>query len=154
MLPQQIARFLLLSLIVVAVALSAACEQRSIEEEKAEALEIAQQWVADNIQVGADSLVQLVVGEAPGAGAVSNILEDEINQRLDWTYSEPNCQFEDACEVTATVSAEGTFDLPLVGSRSFSASLPFDLRVVVDRGEVTKWTPQAARATVSVTEGS
>ena len=152
MLRQPVTRVLLLTLIVGALAWSVACEFRDVEAEKTRALQIAQQWVADNTEVGVDSLVQLVIGEAPGAEVVSDILEDEINRRLTWTYSEADCPPEDACSVTATVSAEGTFDLPLLGSRSFSASLPIDLRIVNPQGEVTWWTPQASQATVTITE--
>ena len=84
-------------------------------------------------------IVSLATAAVPGASLVSNLIADKIADFLTWEYSEPVKASENMYDVTATVSTQATLDIPLAGEKTYGASLPFNLRVDVDRSAVTEW---------------
>ena len=139
--------FLLVCLIMVMGTL--ACGGDDTEAEKARALNAARQWVDGSTEAVVDAIVTLVVGRVPGANLLSSVIAGQIDDRVTWSYSEPvDTSDDNVYGVTATVSTEVEFDLPLLGPKTYEAKLPFDLHVDVDDGEVTRWSANLDGASV------
>ena len=97
-----------------------------------------------------DVIVELIIGEVPIASSLaSSVIADQIDDRLEWSYSEPVNESGKIYRVTATASAEPEFSVPLLGSRTYEVKLPFDLQVDVSSGEVTRWLPDLTEASVA-----
>ena len=139
----------MLSLVVVGML---ACSSEDPEVAKGKALSVAHQWVEDSTELVAGAMVEFVVGEQPAAAVVRNVVAEKIHDQLDWTYSEADRLSDGVYGVTATARSSVEVDgIPLVGSISFEATLPFDLEINVEDESVTKWTPALRDASFSAT---
>ena len=127
----------------------------SEEERKAQALNSARSWAEDtteNSELVIAEIVTLVTSDIPGASLFSGVIADQIAGLLSWEYSEPVNTTGDFYELTATVSTQATLDLPLIGSKTYEAKLPFDLTVDLGTGTVTDWSADFESAKVGETE--
>ena len=97
-------------------------------------------------------IVTLATDRVSGASLFSDLIADQIAQSLSWDYSEPVKTTENIYEVTATVSTQVSLDLPLLGSKTYKASLPFDLQVDVSTGSVVRWSADLTGASVGEIE--
>ena len=135
-------------LALLLASLLVACGGGRSDSEKA--LEVARNWVDSNTDAAAEEIVKLVLGEVPIVSALAgNVIADEINRRIAWSYSEPQNQSGSLYRVSATASVEPKFDVPLLGSKTYEIKLPFDLRIDVSSGEVTRWSPDLTGASVT-----
>ena len=129
--------------------LVAACGGGS-DSDKDKALEAARGWVDSSVDAIADEIVELMIGEVPVVGSLaSNVVAGQIHDQMTWSYSEPLNESGKIYLVTATVSVEPKVDLPLLGSKTYEVKLPFDLRIDVGSGEVTRWSPDLTEASVN-----
>ncbi len=123
-------------------------------EKEALALNSARSWTEGNTEPVIGEIVTLVTSGVPGASLLSGVIAEQIAGLLSWEYSEPVKTTDDSYRVTATVLTRASIDLPLVGSKTYEARLPFDLQVDVNTGSVTKWSPNLTSATVGEIEAS
>ena len=139
----------LAALAIVAV-MAAACGGDS---ESDVATKAAKDWVNGNIDAAADEIVKLVIGEVPLVSQIaSDVLAGQIRRNMNWTYSTPRQRMEGRYDVTATATVELTLSLPVVGSKTYTASLPFDLDVDTTDAKVASWLPNLPSGTVREAE--
>ncbi len=101
---------------------------------------VAREWVDSSIDLISDAVVELVIADRPAlTQLVGGVIADQVRDNLSWTYSVPKEVGEDRYMVTATAAASLEIDLPLVGERAYSASVPFDLEIDVDAQAVLDW---------------
>lgn len=113
------------------------------------ATSVATDWVTDSVRIVSDEFVKLVLGEVPVLGQLAaGVLADRIQDTATWQYSIPKCGADDRCELTATASVTIDVSLPLVGDKTYAASLPFDLQVDTNRRMVERWVPDVLAASV------
>ena len=124
----------------------------SESEEKARALETARGWAEENTQTVVYEVVAFIASGIPGASLLDDVIAEQVVKLLTWEFSDPVKTGEGDYAVLATVSTSVELDLPVVGEKGYRASLPFNLRVDVDAGEVTGWSPDISQADVSEVE--
>lgn len=135
-------------LALLLASLLVACGGGKSDSEKA--LEVARNWVDSNTDAAAEEIVKLVIGEVPIVSALAgNVIAGEINRRITWSYAEPQNTSGSLYRVDVTASVEPKFDVPLLGSKTYEIKLPFDLRIDVSSGEVTRWSPDLTGASVT-----
>ena len=83
--------------------------------------------------------MELVTIGVPGASLFDEVIADQIVDQLSWDFSEPVKTAEGMYEIPATVSTQASLDLPLVGTKTYEASLPFYLQVDLNVGSVADW---------------
>ena len=121
-------------------------------EEKARALETARGWAEENTQTVVSEVVAFIASGIPGASLLDDLIAEQVVKLLTWEFSDPVKTGEGSYAVLATVSTSVELDLPVVGEKGYKASLPFNLRVDADAGEVTGWSPDVSQADVSEVE--
>ena len=121
-------------------------------ERKTQALNTARNWTETSTEPVIAEIVTLATDRVSGASLFSDLIADQIAQLLSWDYSEPVKSTESIYEVTATVSTQVTLDLPVLGSKTYGASLPYDLRVDVSTGSVVSWSADLTGASVGEIE--
>ena len=121
-------------------------------ERKTQALNTARNWTETSTEPVIAEIVTLATDRVSGASLFSDLIADQIAQSLSWDYSEPVKTTENIYEVTATVSTQVSLDLPLLGSKTYKASLPFDLQVDVSTGSVVRWSADLTGASVGEIE--
>lgn len=100
----------------------------------------AEEWVDSSIELVSAAAVELVIADRPALTQLAGgMIADQIRDNLFWTYSVPKEESEDRYSVTATAVAELEIDLPLLGKRAYSVSLPFDLEIDTDASAVSDW---------------
>ena len=124
----------------------------SESEEKARALRAAQSWAERNTQTVVSEVVAFIASGIPGASLLDDVIAEQVVKLLTWEFSDPVKTGEGDYAVLATVSTSVELDLPVVGKKGYKASLPFNLRVDTDAGEVTGWSPDISQADVSEVE--
>ena len=136
----------LLALITFA-SLAAGCGSGESKEDIAS--EVAKAWVSASIDEVADEVIELVVGEAPIVNQIAGaVLSDQIRDNLLWEYSPPKREAEDRYQVTATASVTLEIKIPILGAKTYAASLPFILDVDTDTEAVVRWVPDLPSARV------
>ena len=80
------------------------------------------------------------------------MIAEQVVKLLTWEFSAPVKTGEGGYAVLATVSTSVELDLPVVGEKGYKASLPFNLQVDAEVGEVTGWSPDISQADVSEVE--
>ncbi len=108
-------------------------------ERKTQALNTAQSWAEESTDTVITEIVKLVTSGVPGASLFTEVIADQIVDQLSWDFSEPVEVTESLFAVSATVSTQASLDLPIVGSKTYEAKLPFDLQVDVNTGSVAVW---------------
>ena len=127
--------------------LAVGCGGGARNEEKA--LQAAQEWTASTTEAIVGAIVDLVIGNVPiASGKAIDMVTNQINKGITWDYSQPQQSSGNIYRVTATASTEVTFDVPLLGAKTYEAVLPFDLQVDIDRVAVQDWAPVLTAATV------
>ena len=106
---------------------------------QARALEAASAWADENTDLVVGETVDLITSAVPGASLLSDLIAEQIVDQLSWEFSAPALASESVYRIRATVSVRVNLDLPVVGEKAYRASLPFDLEVDTDTGEVAKW---------------
>ena len=97
------------------------------------ATQVAKEWSADNVKDVSKNIVDLISGDNPLVEmAVAMAIENQINQKIAWEYSEPRKLGEDQYEVIAT--AYTSIDVPLFGS--YKISLNYDLKIDTQHKQV------------------
>ena len=145
-------RFAALPLLLALAMAAAGC---GIDKETA-AVEVAEQWTEVNINDVSEVLVNLVM-EAPVvadtfdkmpslvADRASDMLADAFSQRVQEylvvNYTSSTRVADDIYRVAGTAELSVQVDLPVVGTRSFAASLPFTLDVNLAERTADLWTP-------------
>ena len=123
------------------------CGGGANNEEKT--LLVAQAWTASTTEAVVSAIVDLVIGNVPVApGFASDKITEQVNKRLAWDYSDPQESSGNIYRVTATASTEVSIEVPLLGSKTYQAVLPFDLQVDVEAESVKDWAPVLSAATV------
>ena len=88
----------------------------------------SQEWTASTTEAVVSAIVDLVIGNGPiAASLASDVITKQVNDHLTWDYSAAEKSAGGLYRVTATGTAEVTFEVPLVGSKTYQAVLPFDL---------------------------
>ena len=123
-------------------------------ERKTQALNAAHSWTETTTETIITEIVTLVTKNVPGASLFDTVIADQIAGRLSWDYSDPVKMAENIYGVTATVSTKASLDLPLLGSKTYEAKLPFDLQVDVSTGSIVRWSPDITSASVGEIEYS
>ena len=90
----------------------------------------------------------LVTNDVPGSSLLSGVIAEQIVGQLAWVYSDPVNTTGNIYLVSATVSTQATLELPIVGSKTYEARLPFNLEVDIDAGSVVQWSADFDRASV------
>ena len=127
--------------------LAVGCGGGARNEEKA--LQAAQEWTASTTEAIVGAIVDLVIGNVPiASGKATDMITNQINKGIAWNYSQPQQSSGNIYRVTATASTKVTFDVPLLGAKTYEAVLPFDLQVDIDRVAVQDWAPVLTAATV------
>ena len=120
--------------------------------EKARALEAAHSWAEGNTQTVVSEVVAFIASGIPGASLLDDVIAEQVVKLLTWEFSDPVKTGDENYSVLATVSTSVELDLPVVGEKEYTASLPFNLRVDAGTGEVTGWSPDVSQADVSEVE--
>ena len=134
-------------LLLVGLVFLVACGGGKSDSDKA--LDAAREWVDSSTDAVADEVVKLVIGEVPiVSGLASSVISNQINDRIAWSYAEPVKSSGSVYEVEATATVQLELDVPIFGTKKIDVSLPFDLRVDVNNGEITRWLPNLPSASV------
>ena len=97
------------------------------------ATEVAEEWVANNVDNMSESITGLVVSENPLFEKIAAMtIEKEIGQRIDWKYSRPQKIEENRYEVVVTAYTE--IALPLLGN--YKVSVNYDLIIDTENEQV------------------
>ena len=108
-------------------------------ERRERALETARVWAGENTSIVVSEATELITSGVPAASLFSDIIANQIVNQLSWNFSEPENASGSAYKVRATISTRVSLTLPAVGSKTYRASLPFDLEVGTDASTVSKW---------------
>ena len=110
--------------------------------QEAVATRVVTDWVTDGAEPVADEIAQLLIDEFPD---LTRISEDQIVHKIrgaySWSFKVPECGSNIRCDVTATASVIFGVDLPMLGNRTYIASLPSTLLVDTHARAVLRWTP-------------
>ena len=131
-------RIALLFVCLIAGIMGVGCGDNEAERQE-RAIEAARAWAGENTDLVVGEATEPITNAIPGATLLSGVIADQIVNQLSWEFSEPEKASESLYRVRATVSVRVNLDLPVVGERAYRASLPFDLEVEADMGEVAKW---------------
>ena len=120
--------------------LSGACNG---EDRSDTASRVARDWSMSNVAGVAQILGELVTEDVPvlqglAASLAAAAMEDQINERLNWTYSKPEEIDTTTYRVTATASSEIGVNLLLI-TRTYRISADVVLVVDTDAKEVSDW---------------
>ena len=116
-------------------------------EEKA--LQAAQEWTVSTTEAVVGAIVDLVIGNVPiASGFATGKIAEQVNNRINWDYSDAQQSSGSIYRVTATASTEVNLEAPLLGSKTYQAVLPFDLQVDVATVSVKDWAPVLTAASV------
>ena len=137
---------------VVAIALMGSGCGDSEADRKVQALNAARAWTATEPEEIIAPIVDLVTSGIPGASLFSGLIAEQVADQLAWRYSDPVKTSDQIYTVVATASAQATVDIPLVGEKSYGASLPFNLQVDIGIGMVTQWSPDLGGGAVGEME--
>ena len=119
------------------------------ESNEDKALRIAQEWAASRPEPVVGAVVDLFIGDIPMvSGLARNKISEQVNKQLTWEYSEPKKSLGKIYQVTATVSTEAKFEVPILGPRAYQAEMPLNLQVDVETATVKEWTPVLSAASV------
>ena len=132
-----ISRFLLpAALITVLLFSMQACGGKSSEEV---ATQVAQDWTSSNVSQVASLLGELVTGDIPILrNLAAAIINDQINENITGTYSNPGKVGEDRYDVVATASSQISVNLLLL-QRVYRLSGNFVLIVDTEKKQVQDW---------------
>ena len=75
-------------------------------------------------------------------------MAEQIRDNLAWAYSAPRRAGEDRYRVTVTARVNLGIELPLLGDKSYAASLPFNLDVDTNTETAVRWSLDVLSATV------
>ena len=129
------------------VSLVAGCGSGESQEEIATG--VARTWVNNSIEDVSDTVVNLVIGEAPLLSQIAGeVLAEQVGDNVAWSYSTPKRDGEDKYKVTVTASVTLRVEIPLLGTKAYVASLPFILDVDTDAKVVERWSPDVLSAEV------
>ncbi len=117
-------------------------------ERESQALSAAQRWTENSTETVVSEVVSLVISGIPGASLFDTLISDQVAALLSWSFSKPANVTGSIYEVTATVSAQASLDLPLLGMKTYEAKLPFHLQVDVETSSVTSWSANLDNASV------
>ena len=110
--------------------------------QEAVATRVVTDWVTDGAEPVADEIAQLLIDEFPD---LTRISEDQIVHKIrdaySWSFKVPECGSNIRCDVTATASVIFGVNLPMLGNRTYIASLPSTLLVDTHNRTVLRWTP-------------
>ncbi len=113
------------------------------------ATKVAREWVVSSIDLVSDAVVELVIADRPAlTQLVGGVIADQVRDNLSWTYSVPRELGGDRYMVTATAAAGLEIDLPVLGEKAYSASVPFDLEIDTDAEAVLDWSVDFGSARV------
>jgi len=136
-----------LTLVCLALLASFACGSESQEDIS---LEVAKEWTDDSIENVSESVVQLVVGEFSIVGRLAaDVLADQVKERISWSYRGIGSEGDDSYRVVATASLNLNIDIPIIGDKEYSVSLPIDLWVNTADRTVDRWVPNIPSASVT-----
>ena len=117
--------------------------------QEAVATRVVTDWVTDGAEPVADEIAQLLIDEFPD---LTRISEDQIVHKIrdaySWSFKVPECESNVRCDVTATASVIFGVDLPMLGRRTYIASLPSTLLVDTHDRAVLRWAPRPLDAYV------
>ena len=145
------------TLLLAALALMVACEEGmgGPEPNRAEiADEAAREWASNSIGKVADEVIDFAIGEVPMVSRLaSDALEEQIRESATWTFATPQPGIGHRYDVTATISARLTIDLPLLDEKSYLVSLPVRLDVDTVDKAILDWSPHIPGATIEEVDG-
>ncbi|MCE2405210.1 MAG: hypothetical protein J4F43_08640 [Dehalococcoidia bacterium] len=120
---------------VAVLALGIACSASSTPEEIA--TDAAREWTDESVDDVADNLAEFVLGEVPLLSPLGGeLVEIFLDRSIDWTYGSPRQYGNALYDVVTTASVDFEVDIPIVGAKSYTISLPFTIRVNTDRMSV------------------
>jgi hypothetical protein len=130
-------RLLITAALTTALLLSMqACGSESSEEV---ATKVAQDWTSSNVSQVASLLGELVTGDTLILrNLAAAIINDQINENITWTYSNPAKVSEDRYRVVATASSQISINLLLL-QRDYRLSGNFFLTVNTDKKQLQDW---------------
>ncbi len=137
---------ILVCLLVIAL-MGSGCGD-SEADRKAQALTAARAWTATEPEKVITPMVSLVTSAIPGSSLFSGVIAEQITDQLTWDFSDPSKVSDNMYTVVATASAQATLDIPLVGKKTYGASLPFNLQVDIGTGTVAQWSPNLAEGSI------
>ena len=110
------------------------------EDREVIAADVAREWVGSNTKLISDAAVELIVADKPAlAHVIGAVVADQARDQLSWTYSVPRKLSEDRYMVVATTAAGVEVNLPTVGKKVYSVSVPFDLEIDTGTRTVLDW---------------
>ena len=132
---------------VVLLLVLAACSSSQNPEDIA--TQVAQEWVETNSDRAAEEIVKFVIGDKfIVTELAAEVLEQEISDTMMWTYSTPQQEGADKYGLNATANVEAVLPIPIVGDKTYTTSLPFNLTVDTRGKRVTNWKPLLSEASV------
>ena len=99
------------------------------------AAQVAVEWTNDSVDEVTGQAMRVLTGTTLGSG----FLADQINERVTWTHSEPECPRPGRCVVLATARA----------SSPFSFSIPVALDIDTGGKRVDNWEIQFAQVSLA-----
>lgn len=128
-----LAVILILSIATVLLSLSSSCTGENDEEI---ATNVAKDWTSENIAYVSEAVAEATISNIQAISSVSaSQIEDQINENITWTYSEPTKISDKLYEVIA--QATTTISIPVIGSYSISAG--FKLTIDTEQEEVSDY---------------
>ena len=128
-------------------------------DREAIATEVASEWVDDGTEVVSEVVVELLVlapvlrdtlGRMPESRSlVAGLVADQLADNIAWSYSTPAQDRQALYGVTATAALEIEIDLPIVGERPYTVTLPFLLLIDTDGRVVEEWAVDLEGAAVA-----
>ena len=117
--------------------------------QEAVATRVVTDCVTDSAGPVADEIAQLLIDEFPDLTRISEyLISDKIEDSFNWSYKAPECASNVRCDVTATASVIFGVNLPMLGQRTYIASLPSTLLVDTHDRAVLRWVPHPLDAYV------
>ena len=139
-------RFAVLLMIMTLVIIAACGSPQNPEDIATKA---GQEWVESNTDRAAEEVVRLIIGnQFIVTELAAEALEQKVSNSMAWTYSSPRHIESDMYELVATASVDAVVPIPIVGDKTYAASLPFNLAIDTGNGSVTNWKPLPLDASV------
>ncbi len=130
-------RALWLAILVVSVSTLSACGADASEI----ALGVAKDWSSNQVDVVSAELGKAVVGDQQILATLAgNLIEDQIQGNLRWTYSTPIRTGENRYTVKATAQSSLGVSIPLFPDKNYDVSIDFRLDIDTSNKRVTNTT--------------
>ena len=119
------------------------------------ASEVTRAWADANAGIIVAQITERISVELPLTGRLGDaVLRTQIEDNLALVFSVPRRIGDGLYRLTVTTETVFEFDLPLIGEKAYTVSLPFNVDIDVESQTVEGWEADVSSAKVEETEPS